>query len=153
MSKAFRCDYGRIASSYDRYRDLSPSSLNLWLEKIIRLGRISSGAKVLDIGCGTGRLTIPLQQETQAEVYGLDLSAEMLEQAQGKKGAETVHWISGDAHALPFPDRSFDCTFMCLVLHHIEDKARAIEEMYRVLKPGEEALSGLPRISRSRIFC
>ena len=132
----FKCDYGRIAPSYDRYRDLSPSSLDLWLEEIIRLGRISSGAKVLDIGCGTGRLTIPLQRETQAEVYGLDLSAEMLEQAQGKEGAEIVHWIIGDAQALPFLDRSFDFTFMCLVLHHIEDKARAIEEMYRVLKPG-----------------
>ena len=135
-----RCVYGWIAPSYDRYRDLSPSSLNLWLEKIIRLGEVSSGAKVLDIGCGTGRLTIPLQEKAQAEVWGLDLSAEMLEQAKQKKGAETIHWILGDAQALPFPDRFFDLTFMCLVLHHIEDKARAIEEMYRVLKPGGRSL-------------
>lgn len=136
----FQCDYNQIASSYDRYRDLSPSLLNLWLEKIIRLGKITPGMRVLDIGCGTGRLTIPLQQKAQAEVYGLDLSAEMLKRAQGKEGAETVHWILGDAQALPFPDQSFDFTFMCLVLHHIEDKVRAIEEMYRVLKPGGRSL-------------
>jgi ubiquinone/menaquinone biosynthesis C-methylase UbiE len=140
ISKSLKCDYSRIASSYDRYRDLSPSSLSLWLGKIIRWGRISSSAKVLDIGCGTGRLIIPLQQMTQTEVYGLDLSAEMLAQAQGKEGAEVIRWILGDAQALPFPDRFFDCTFMCLVLHHIEDKARAISEMYRVLKPGGRSL-------------
>ncbi|HIC96102.1 TPA: methyltransferase domain-containing protein, partial [Candidatus Bipolaricaulota bacterium] len=76
----------------------------------------------------------------QAEVYGLDLSAEMLEQAKQKEGAQAIRWILGDAQALPFPNRSFDCTFICLALHHIEDKARAIEEMYRVLKPGGRSL-------------
>lgn len=68
-----KCDYSQIATSYDRYRVTSPSSLKLWLSKIIQLGKIAPGSKVLDIGCGTGRLTIPLQQMAQAEVYGIDL--------------------------------------------------------------------------------
>jgi len=135
-----KCDYSQIAQSYDRYRDISPSRLKLWLNKIIQLGKIAPGSRVLDIGCGTGRLTIPLQQMTDAEVYGLDLSPEMLEQAMNKKGAEAIHWILGDAQALPFSDKFFDCTFMCLVLHHIEDRAQAIKEMYRVLKPGGRSL-------------
>jgi len=87
-----------------------------------------------------GEADHPPAAEARAEVYGLDLSAEMLEQAKQKEGAEAVHWILGDAQALPFPDRSFDFTFMCLVFHHIGDKARAIEEMYRVLKPGGRSL-------------
>lgn len=135
-----KCDYSLIAQSYDRYRDISPSSLKLWLNTIIQRGKITSNSRVLDIGCGTGRLTIPLRQMTQAETYGLDLSPEMLEQAKSKRGADAIHWVLGNAQALPFPEEFFDCNFMCLVLHHIEDKARAIKEMYRVLKPGGRSL-------------
>lgn len=135
-----KCDYSQIAQSYDRYRDLSASQLKLRLDKIIQLGKIAPSTRVLDIGCGTGRLTIPLQQMTHAQVYGLDLSPEMLEQAKQKKGAQNIHWILGDAQILPFPEKFFDCTFMCLVLHHIEDKAKAIREIYRVLKPGGRSL-------------
>ena len=135
-----RCDYGRIAPSYDRYRDLSPASLKRWLSKIIQLGEIGPAMRVLDIGCGTGRLTIPLQRLTGAEVFGLDLSREMLDQAKRKAGAEALHWVLGDAQALPFPEGFFDCAFMCLVLHHLEDKARAISEMHRVLVPGGRGL-------------
>lgn len=135
-----RCNYSQIAPFYDRYRDISPFSLRQWLSKIVELGMIAPGARVLDIGCGTGRLTIPLRQMTQAEIYGLDLSSEMLEQAKSKKGADAIYWVLGDAQALPFPEEFFDCTFMCLVLHHIEDKRQAIEEMYRVLKPGGRSL-------------
>lgn len=135
-----KCDYSRIAQSYDRYRDISPSSLRLWLKTIIQCGKITSNSRVLDIGCGTGRLTIPLQQMTQAEIYGLDLSKEMLEKAKSKRGADEIHWVLGDAKALPFPEKFFDCTFMCLVLHHIDDKAQAIKEMHRVLKHGGRSL-------------
>ncbi len=140
MSKDLKCDYKELAPSYDRYRDLSPDVLESWLAVLIRWGRLSPGMRVLDIGCGTGRLTIPLQRQTGAEVWGLDLSKEMLEQAKNKKGAEALHWVLGDAQALPFPGESFDFAFMCLVLHHLEDKARALAEMARVLKPGGRGL-------------
>jgi SAM-dependent methyltransferase len=135
-----RCDYGRLAPSYDRYRGLSASTIEHWLEKLIQAGGVTSASKVLDIGCGTGRLAIPLKEATGAEVFGLDISAEMLEQAKSKRGAEALHWILGDAQALPFPEGSFDFTLMCLVLHHIADKACAISEMYRVLRPGGRGL-------------
>ncbi|MCR4403714.1 MAG: methyltransferase domain-containing protein [Candidatus Acetothermia bacterium] len=135
-----KCDYGKIAPSYDRYRDLSPELLEGWLGVLIRWGRPSPGMKALDIGCGTGRLTIPLQRLTGAEVWGLDLSEEMLEQARQKKGAAGVHWVLGDAQALPFPEGAFDFAFMCLVLHHLGDKAQAIREMHRVLRPGGRGL-------------
>jgi SAM-dependent methyltransferase len=135
-----KCDYGKLALSYDRYRDLSPDLLQSWLEVLIRWGRLSHGIRVLDIGCGTGRLTIPLQRLSGAEVWGLDLSEEMLAQAKRKEGAAAVRWVLGDAQALPFPNGSFDFAFMCLVLHHLGDKARALAEMTRVLRPGGRGL-------------
>lgn len=135
-----RCDYGKLAPSYDRYRDLSPDALEGWLAVLIRWGRLSPGMRVLDIGCGTGRLTIPLRRLSGAAVWGLDISKEMLEQAKSKKGAEALHWVWGDAQALPFPEESFDFAFMCLVLHHLQDRPRAISEMYRVLKSGGRGL-------------
>lgn len=135
-----RCDYGKIAPAYDRYRDLSPALLEGWLGVLIHWGRLSPGMRALDIGCGTGRLAIPLRRLTEAEVWGLDLSEEMLAQAKGKEGAEEVHWVRGDAQVLPFPEGFFDFAFMCLVLHHLQDKAGAIREMHRVLKPGGRGL-------------
>ncbi|MGQ9733631.1 MAG: class I SAM-dependent methyltransferase [Candidatus Bipolaricaulia bacterium] len=140
MDLSLKCDYSELAESYDRYRDLSPDALEDWLAVLIRWGRLSPGMRILDIGCGTGRLTIPLQQLTGAEVFGLDLSREMLDQAKRKAGAEALHWVLGDAQALPFPGKSFDFAFMCLVLHHLEDKARALAEMARVLVPGGRGL-------------
>jgi SAM-dependent methyltransferase len=90
-----KCDYGKLAPSYDRYRDLSSDLLQSWLEVLIRWGRLSHGMRVLDIGCGTGRLTIPLQRLSGAEVWGLDLSEEMLAQAKRKEGAAAVRWVLG----------------------------------------------------------
>lgn len=95
-----------------------------------------SGKKILDSGCGTGRLIHRLMVEgVQPEnLIGLDLSEEMLKIAEDKY--PKVRFISGDAENLPFEDDSFDVVIASFLIVHLADLEKAFQEAYRVLKAG-----------------
>jgi ubiquinone/menaquinone biosynthesis C-methylase UbiE len=129
-------DYSGIATEYDRVREMSEQNLDLWIREIIRLGRIHRESAVLELGCGTGRFALALWQHTNSWVVGLDVSPEMLKIGKTKPSAGHIEWIEADAEAIPYAGMSFDCVFMVFALHHFRDKHRALEEIFRVLKPG-----------------
>ena len=92
--------------------------------------------KILDVGCGTGRLLADLPPK-RFQRYGIDTSAGMLSQARGK--GHGMHFRQGSATEIPFENNSFDVVFGAAVLHHIAEKnavAQAIAEMVRVTKKG-----------------
>jgi ubiquinone/menaquinone biosynthesis C-methylase UbiE len=101
--------------------------------------------KVADIGTGTGILALELAS-LGLEVIGIDQSEGMLEAARGKwdaiKGEASgqVEFRNGDAHALPLEDDSVDAAFAHMVLHSLEEPARAIEEMTRIVRPGGQLI-------------
>jgi ubiquinone/menaquinone biosynthesis C-methylase UbiE len=95
------------------------------------------GRRVLDVGCGTGRLAAALV-ERGAKVWGVDSSPEMLAQARETAGRK-VGLKQGTAEALPFRDGWFDRAVMRLVVHLV-DRPRALPELARVLAPGGRAL-------------
>ena len=110
---------------------------------LIAQARIQADQAVLDVGCGTGTLTLMIKQtEPHAAVYGLDVDPEVLDIARKKAGkaGETIMLQQGMATALPYEDESFDHVFASLVLHHLtqQDKQQALREAFRVLKPGGE---------------
>lgn len=131
-----KTDYDAIATYYDRYRTMTPAALRFWLKRLVSFGCIAPDMPVLDLGCGTGRFAIPMRQQVGARVYALDRSPEMIRQALGKDGSSDVWWAVGDAYALPYADDAFACVFMILVVHHLEDRPRALAEVLRVLRPG-----------------
>lgn len=131
-----KTDYAAIAAYYDRYRAMTPAALRFWLKRLISFGHIAPGMPVLDLGCGTGRFAIPMRQQVGARVYALDRSPEMIKQALGKEGGPDVWWTAGDAYALPYADNAFACVLMILVMHHLEDRPKALAEVLRVLRPG-----------------
>jgi ubiquinone/menaquinone biosynthesis C-methylase UbiE len=95
--------------------------------------------RVLDIGCGTGQFAARvLGQFPQTEVWGLDLSAGMLEQAHRRlqNAGERVHLVQGDSENLPFPADSFDVVTCSHSFHHYPNQERVAAEMHRVLAPG-----------------
>ena len=97
--------------------------------------RLSASAVVLDIGCGTGRLLDRLGAARPGmTLIGVDRSAGMVGAARSRR----PHlWIeSGTAESLPHPDRSFDAVVTTLSFHHWADKAGALAEVFRVLRPG-----------------
>jgi ubiquinone/menaquinone biosynthesis C-methylase UbiE len=104
------------------------------------------GHQVLDVGCGPGRLARVLAERVAptGSVDGIDAAVEMINRASrqaGKRGVAGTFQVAF-AQDLPFTDATFDAVACTLALHHVaeDDQGTAIEEMYRVLKPGGRLL-------------
>lgn len=102
---------------------------------------ILPGMKVLDLGCGTGTLTILTKQgHLMSHVYGLDADPQILEIARSKaeRAGADITLEQGLAGQLPYPDAWFDRVLSSLVLHHLtsDEKQQAMNEVLRVLRPG-----------------
>ena len=95
---------------------------------------------VLDLGCGTGAITIELERRTQdVRLAGADGDPEVLARAREKAGpGSRIEWVESLAQELPFEDGSFDRVVTALVFHHLvpEVKRAALAEARRVLAPG-----------------
>lgn len=99
------------------------------------------GMRVLDVGCGPGRITVPAARRVGAngEVVALDVQKAMLQRLQKEIEAQNItnvrllHAGAGEGKTQP---ESFDCAFLVTVLGEIPDKAAALHEIYRALKPG-----------------
>jgi len=126
-----KTDYSEIAKYYDKVR---PSLVDVWLPKIVEYGEIEANCAVLDVGCGTGRFPLSLSSVRSCMFCGLEPSIEMLRQAVAKDMSRHILWVRGDGQRSPFRENLFDCVYMTLVIHHIEDKEMALREIYRVLK-------------------
>ena len=105
------------------------------------LGPIHPGDTILDIGCGAGvdSIIAALMVGPSGSVTGVDLVPEMLERAKENArlvGAANVTFLEASAEELPFPDNSFDVVISNGVFNLVVDKAKALGEVYRVLKPG-----------------
>jgi ubiquinone/menaquinone biosynthesis C-methylase UbiE len=128
-------DFGPLAEDYDRLR---PTDANWWelVDVLVEEGGLR-GRRVLDVGCGTGRLALALV-ERGAKVWGVDSSAEMLERARRAAG-RSVGLKLGRAEELPFKDGWFDRAVLRLVVHLI-DRQGALPELARVLAPSGRAV-------------
>jgi len=107
---------------------------------VVKLAAPMAGEAVLDVGCGTGSLTLALKASLGARgtVHGIDASPEMIALAQrkAKKSGMELDFRVGFAEKLTFADRTFDLVMSQLAIHHLPGdlKIRALEEIYRVLK-------------------
>jgi ubiquinone/menaquinone biosynthesis C-methylase UbiE len=110
---------------------------------LVEHSHLKAGQKVLDLGCGTGTLTIQIKQFLpQIELIGLDGDPSVLQIAKGKAddAGVDITWEEGLAYNLPYATASFDRVISCLMIHHLTapDKLKAFQEVYRILKPGGE---------------
>jgi len=123
-------NYTDISKTYDSYRSY-PESL---IKRIIELGRVGAGKKILDLGCGTGNVAQQIRQKINADIIGVDASFSMLEVARDKSLEVTCANI--DNRQLPFRDGSFDTIIGAYVIHQIENPDFMLSECYRVLRDG-----------------
>ena len=104
------------------------------------LGSVSRGETVLDIGCGAGvdTLIAAILVGPEGRVTGIDLIPEMLTRARAnlrETSLKNVTFQEGSAEQLPFPDETFDVVISNGVFNLIPDKAKAVREVFRALKP------------------
>lgn len=125
----------------------------LTLGQTIRLRRMTidaallqEGESVLDVGCGTGGVTIPSKNRVgrSGRAAGIDPSPEMISVARRKAARLRlmIDFRIGVIEALAFPDASFDAVTSSLMMHHLPPdlQKRGMAEIYRVLKPGGRLL-------------
>src|SRR6202165_1755861 len=131
MSQSF----AEIAPRYDALRALS-SGDRARLQTMLREAASQPGDRVVEAGCGTGRLTQPLAAMTLAGVTGVDSEVRMLDVARGKDTAGRIEWIRGSAYRVPLDDGAAALVMMVMVVHLLRQRVRAFSAARRILRPG-----------------
>jgi len=114
-----------------------------------KYGSLTTGKKVLEIGCGTGVFTALLAQ-TEAHTTAIDISPELIERAKLTIPHSNVSFEVQDAMATSFKDQSFDSVIGCSVLHHL-DALVALKEFFRLLKPDGTLVFSEPNMLNPQI--
>lgn len=128
--------FAQVAPIYDEMRKGCYG--NALRDLIIEKYSPEPKASVADVGTGTGYLARGLASKA-AQVVAIDSSTAMLEVAGtdlAHEGIGNVTLLEGDAHDLPLEDNSQEMVYANLLLHHLQEPAIAVKEMYRILKPG-----------------
>lgn len=109
--------------------------------RLIEQAQLQPGQRVLEIGCGTGNLTILAKKlHPGVEVVGLDPDAKALDRARRKAEREgvSIRLEQGFADEIGAPDQTYDRVLSALMFHHLQrdEKKRTLDEIRRVLRPG-----------------
>ncbi|HKY29726.1 MAG TPA: bifunctional demethylmenaquinone methyltransferase/2-methoxy-6-polyprenyl-1,4-benzoquinol methylase UbiE [Pyrinomonadaceae bacterium] len=132
--------FSTIASRYDLLNHLLSGNVDKRWRRIVATrvrDKLSSGegARVLDVACGTGDLSLTLFEITGAGVVGTDFCRPMLAIAAGKTSGR-IRLIEGDALDLPFRDGTFDVVTIAFGLRNLSNVESGLTELSRVVKPG-----------------
>jgi ubiquinone/menaquinone biosynthesis C-methylase UbiE len=139
---AMRNEMARMADSYDSYmRKITLGRENVLRAMTVNLAQLKAGDRVLEVGCGTGTLSLAAKQKVgpTGKVDGIDVIPQMIELSRRKadKAGADITFQLGSIDEIPFQANQFDavmCSFM--IFHMSEDvRRRGIKEIQRVLKP------------------
>lgn len=134
--------FSSVASHYDVMNDAMSFGMHrLWKRFAIGAANLRPGQRVLDLAGGTGDLTQLIHPRiAPGDVWLTDINGDML--AEGADNMldrgihDRLHIVQASAEALPYTDHFFDRIFISFGLRNVTDKDKALEEMYRVLRPG-----------------
>lgn len=117
----------------DAYDVFTPATNARLIDAFARLSRLPPGARVVDLGCGSGAFTDVLQWRGYC-CSGADLSPKLIGLARAK--FPNVEFSVGDVERLGFSDASFDGVLLSGLVHHLPDPSRCATEVFRILRPG-----------------
>lgn len=141
-ARAVREMFSGIAGRYDLLNHVLSVNIDKRWRKLVRkqlsdvLGRGS--ARILDVACGTGDLSVELKKGGDASIIGSDFCRPMLAIAARKTVdlGLRIQFVEGDALELPFADQMFDAVTIAFGLRNLACFGKGIKELHRVLKPG-----------------
>lgn len=126
--------FREIAGRYDRANDILSAGIHhLWRRRVVRWSKARPGDRVLDCATGTGDLAIAFRK-AGCEVTGTDFVPEMLEHARRK--APEITFAVADVTQLDYADNSFDVASISFGIRNVQDPARGISELARVVRSG-----------------
>jgi SAM-dependent methyltransferase len=117
----------------DEYDVFTPQANERLIAAFQRLSGLPTGARVADLGCGSGVFTELLRRRGY-QCVGVDISPKLV--ALGRRKYPGLELIEGDAENLPFESASLDGVLLSGLVHHFPDPRRLASEVNRVLKPG-----------------
>ncbi len=142
-----RAVFDSVADRYDLMNDLMSLGVHrLWKRQAVELAGVRRGQRVLDLAGGTGDLAERFAGIVgpTGEVVLTDINSAMLTRGRDRLVdlglVGNVRYALINAEALPFPQDHFDCVTIGFGLRNVTHKQRALEEMFRVLRPGGRAL-------------
>jgi ubiquinone/menaquinone biosynthesis C-methylase UbiE len=134
-------DRGLSLEGLARYYDLvTPAERSRFRRKLLELSGIRPGERVLDVGCGTGSLSIltRIAVGDTGEVAGIDIAADMISTARRKaeRAGLDIDFRVASVDKLPYPEGFFDVVTSTMMFHHlpVEIKAKGLRGIHRVLK-------------------
>jgi ubiquinone/menaquinone biosynthesis C-methylase UbiE len=132
----------RMAPSYDSYmRKITLGRENALREMTVNLAQVKPGDCVLEVGCGTGTLTLAAKRQAgpSGKVFGIDIIPGMIDLSQQKAAQAKldVKFQLGSIEDIPFSANQFDVVMCSFMIFHMSEMVRrkGIAEIYRVLKP------------------
>jgi len=108
-------------------------------EEILSMLPIQGGSRILDVGAGSGYLTVPAAKQTDGTVFAMDMDDRMLGVIDTKARADelaNVQLIHGNIESIPLPDSSVDVVLASLILHEVRSLPDVLAQISRVLKTG-----------------
>lgn len=140
--RAVRAMFETIAGGYDFQNSFLSMGRDIhWRRELARAIRLNGRDTVLDVAAGTAEVAVEIcRRHRLSQVIAVDFSPAMLEVGRKKIGsqdmAERIHLSVGDGRRLPIRGASVDAVTMAFGIRNIEERRLALEEFYRVLKPG-----------------
>ena len=129
-------DYSRIAARYDATRDLPDDILLACYKRLIQTGVLPATGKILDAGCGTGQVSLPLAA-LGYEIFGIDVSKDMTSLALSKVHPDwQANYVVGDVRSIQAESKSFDAAVVSKLFQHVQHWPQACGELIRVVRPG-----------------
>ena len=143
--------FDRSAQRYDLMNDIMSLGVHrVWKDMVMTRANPQPGQVLIDVAGGTGDLARAFVAKAEsvrkrrggdpARAHVTDINEQMLLAGLKRGGDPQLTWTTGDAQALPFPDGCADCVTIAFGIRNVTDRAAALSEMRRVLKPAGQFL-------------